>query len=61
MAYETAAKYGDVYMLGDIVHNEKVVADLEKAGAKVVKDLDQVPKIVLVYLEPGGTKNRYLG
>ena len=37
MAYETAEKYGDVYMLGDIVHNERVVADLEKAGAKVVK------------------------
>jgi len=56
MAYETAAKYGDVYMLGDIVHNEKVVADLEKAGAKVVKDLDQVPKNSPVLFRAHGTK-----
>ena len=25
MAYDAAEKYGDVYMLGDIVHNENVV------------------------------------
>lgn len=56
MAYETAEKYGDVYMLGDIVHNEKVVADLEKAGAKVVKDLDQVPKDSPVLFRAHGTK-----
>ena len=56
MAYETAEKYGDVYMLGDIVHNEKVVADLERAGAKVVKDLDQVPKDSPVLLRAHGTK-----
>ena len=30
-------------MLGDIVHNESVVADLNKAGAKVVKNIDEVP------------------
>tara|TARA_B100002052_G_scaffold112687_2_gene103882 strand:- start:8899 stop:9756 length:858 start_codon:yes stop_codon:yes gene_type:complete len=56
MAYETAEKYGDVYMLGDIVHNEKVVADLERAGAKVVKDLDQVPKDSPVLFRAHGTK-----
>ena len=43
LAYDTAKKYGDVYMLGDIVHNESVVADLNKAGAKVVKNIDEVP------------------
>ena len=43
LAYDTAKKHGDVYMLGDIVHNENVVADLNKAGAKVVKSLDEVP------------------
>ncbi len=32
MAYTSAEKYGDVYMLGSIVHNEKVVKDLEKIG-----------------------------
>ena len=56
MAYETAEKYGDVYMLGDIVHNEKVVADLEKAGAKVVQNLNQVPKDSPVLFRAHGTK-----
>ena len=31
-------------MLGDIVHNESVVSDLEKEGVKVVEKLDQIPK-----------------
>ncbi|NOZ74366.1 MAG: 4-hydroxy-3-methylbut-2-enyl diphosphate reductase [FCB group bacterium] len=43
MAYEAADAYGEVYMLGHIVHNERVVGDLEKAGAKVVDSLDEVP------------------
>ena len=43
LAFDTAKKHGDVYMLGDIVHNESVVADLSKAGAKVVKNIDEVP------------------
>ena len=30
LAYESADKYGNVYMLGDIVHNEQVVEDLNK-------------------------------
>ena len=25
LAYDTAEKYGEVYMLGDIVHNENVI------------------------------------
>ena len=44
MAYSASEKYGDVYMLGSIVHNEKVVNDLNKAGAKIVRSLDDVPK-----------------
>ena len=43
LAYESAEKYGDVYMLGDIVHNENVIKDLNQAGAKVVSSLDEVP------------------
>jgi len=56
IAYETAQKYGNVYMLGDIVHNEKVVADLEKAGAKVVQNLDEIPKGSPVLFRAHGTK-----
>ena len=43
MAYNTAEKHDDVYMLGHIVHNENVVNDLDKAGARVVASIDDVP------------------
>ena len=43
LAYETAKKHGDVYMLGHIVHNENVVNALDGAGAKVVNTLEEVP------------------
>jgi len=56
IAYETAEKYGSVYMLGDIVHNERVVSDLEKAGAKVVKKLDEIPRDSPVLFRAHGTK-----
>ncbi|MED5433846.1 MAG: 4-hydroxy-3-methylbut-2-enyl diphosphate reductase [Candidatus Neomarinimicrobiota bacterium] len=55
MAYETAEEYGDVYMLGHIVHNENVVDDLDKAGAKVVDSLDEVPDGRPVLLRAHGT------
>ena len=57
MAYDIAKKEGDVYMLGDIVHNEKVVSDLENAGAHVVESLDQVPENSTVLFRAHGTKN----
>jgi len=56
IAYETAEKYGNVYMLGDIVHNERVVSDLEKAGAKVVQNLNEIPKNSPVLFRAHGTK-----
>ena len=43
LAYETAEKEGEVYMLGHIVHNENVVTELEKTGTKVIDDLNEVP------------------
>ena len=43
LAYDTAHEKGDVYMLGTIVHNERVIENLDKAGAKVVEKIDQVP------------------
>lgn len=57
LAYQSADKYGNVYMLGDIVHNEQVVEDLNKAGAKVVNKLDDIPKDKPVLLRAHGTKN----
>jgi|TARA_Y100000031_G_scaffold63782_1_gene71627 4-hydroxy-3-methylbut-2-enyl diphosphate reductase len=44
LAFKTTEKYGNVYMLGDIVHNESVVNDLNKAGTKVVQSLDEIPQ-----------------
>ena len=36
-------EHGEVYMLGTIVHNERVVENLGKVGAKVVESIDDVP------------------
>ena len=57
LAYRTAEEYNEVYMLGDIVHNEKVVDDLNQAGAKVVDTIDKIPKDKPVLLRAHGTKN----
>ena len=58
MAYDAADKYGDVYMLGSIVHNEEVVNDLEKVGAKVVSNLDEVPKESPILFRAHGTVDK---
>ena len=55
MAYDTANEYDEVYMLGDIVHNETVVRDLSKAGTKVVTSLNNVPKDKPVLFRAHGT------
>ena len=55
LAYDTADKDGDVYMLGHIVHNENVVKDLDNAGAKVVASLDNIPKDKPVLFRAHGT------
>jgi len=57
MAYDAAEKHGDVYMLGDIVHNENVIKDLKKAGSKVVDTLDKVPKDKPILFRAHGTVN----
>ncbi len=58
MAYDATEKHGNVYMLGDIVHNERVVKDLEKAGAKVVETLDDIPDDSPVLFRAHGTLNK---
>ncbi len=57
MAYDSAEKFGSVYMLGDIVHNEQVVEDLENVGTKVVKSLNDVPKVSPILFRAHGTVN----
>ena len=55
LAHETAEKEGEVYMLGHIVHNENVVKELEKAGTKVIDDLDKVPNGKPILFRAHGT------
>ena len=43
LAYDSAAEHGEVYMLGTIVHNERVIDDLSRVGAKVVQSINDVP------------------
>ena len=57
MAYDSAESFGEVYMLGDIVHNEQVVEDLEQVGTKVVESLDDVPKGSPILFRAHGTVN----
>ena len=55
MATDTAEKYGETYMLGSIVHNEKVVEDLGKVGVKIVDKLDEVPDNSPILFRAHGT------
>ena len=55
LAYETAEKEGEVFMLGDIVHNENVVEELEESGVKVVNSLDKVPDNKHILFRAHGT------
>ena len=55
LAYDTTNENGQVYMLGDIVHNERVVRDLADVGTKVVKNLDDIPEGSPVLFRAHGT------
>jgi 4-hydroxy-3-methylbut-2-enyl diphosphate reductase len=55
LAYDTAKDHGEVYMLGTIVHNEKVVEDLSKSGTKVVDELVEVPSDKPILFRAHGT------
>jgi len=55
LAYETAEKEGEVYMLGHIVHNESVVKELEKIGTKVIDDLNEIPDNKPILFRAHGT------
>ena len=55
IAYDSAEKHGDVYMLGSIVHNEQVVKNLKNAGVKIVRSLDDVPKESPILFRAHGT------
>lgn len=53
MAHESAADFGNVYMLGDIVHNEHVVNHLDEAGVVVVDKLTDVKDAPVLFRAHG--------
>jgi 4-hydroxy-3-methylbut-2-enyl diphosphate reductase len=53
LALESAKKFGTVYMLGDIVHNEIVVKRLAEAGVRVVNSLDEAKDAPLLFRAHG--------
>ena len=55
LAKKSGDDFKEVYMLGDIVHNERVVEDLSKTGSKVVASLDDIPEDKPVLFRAHGT------
>ena len=55
LAYDTAEANGDVYMLGTIVHNERVIENLSNSGGKVVETLEDVPENKPILFRAHGT------
>ena len=55
LAKKSGGEYESVYMLGDIVHNERVVSDLEKSGSVVVNNLGEIPEDKPVLFRAHGT------
>lgn len=52
-AKAAVTKYGKVYMLGNIVHNERVVSDLEKRDIRVVKSLQEATDAPVLFRAHG--------
>ena len=42
---EEISKNKDIYCLGEIVHNQNVVDDLKKKGAKFIENLEESKKL----------------
>lgn len=57
IAYETAKSKEDVYMFGDIVHNEDVVQDIKCAGIKKIEKLTKGRNRTLLIRAHGVSKN----
>ena len=55
--------YNNIYVLGDILHNEYVIDYLSKIGIKFVKDLKNIPidKYSLIILPSHGTSPKNNG
>jgi len=54
-ALDGAAKYRRIAMLGDIVHNEKVIDDLAREGVEIVESIHDIPVDEPLLLRAHGT------
>lgn len=43
-SYKLLEEYGSMYCLGELVHNQQVVEELEKNGIKFVQELSEIPE-----------------
>ena len=57
IALETAARNNEVFMLGDIVHNEEVVKKIEQSGIKKVNKLSKVKNKILLIRAHGAARD----
>ena len=59
IAEETAKNSSKVYVYGQLVHNERVIKDLEKKGMEFVDDIEDIPEnsvtVLRAHGEPGTT------
>ncbi|MBI2841273.1 MAG: 4-hydroxy-3-methylbut-2-enyl diphosphate reductase [Acidobacteria bacterium] len=56
IALKEATKSSSVYMLGDIVHNEHVVRDINQSGIKVVSEMEHIPEGGTILLRAHGSR-----
>lgn len=59
IALKTASTHKNVFMLGDIVHNEEVVNQIKEAGIKKINRLSKTKDTVLLIRAHGSAKETY--
>ncbi|MFH1093171.1 MAG: 4-hydroxy-3-methylbut-2-enyl diphosphate reductase [Candidatus Omnitrophota bacterium] len=59
LAQQTAQSHENIYMLGDIVHNPRVVSDIKKTGIKKISRLQAQSNGVLLIRAHGAPKSVY--
>ena len=59
IAFRTAGRRKMVYMLGDVVHNEDVVREIEKSGIKKIAKLNSTKSGILLIRAHGSSLNTF--
>ena len=59
IAYKTLRTKNKVYMLGDIVHNEDITKEMDKAGVKKINRLVRVKNKILLIRAHGASKKTF--